>query len=89
MTNFFQIIRLFALYRQAEMHQKALVVQKRYIQCQVNAFLKTQQPALLMMADMGAPVNLDSRPGQSKYPCAEVKNLSHGANSKDITSHLH
>ena len=65
----FQIMRLFALYRQAEMHRKALIVQKRYLQCQVDAFFQTQQSALLLMADMGAPVNLDSYPHhRSKYP---------------------
>ena len=68
-----QIMRLFALYRQAEMHRKALVVQKRYLQCQLDAFFQTQQSALLMMADMGAPVNLDSHPTQSKYPHAYAR----------------
>ena len=66
-------MRLFALYRQAEMHRKALVVQKRYLQCQVDAFFQTQQSALLMMADMGAPVNLNTRPAMSKYPRAYVR----------------
>ena len=66
-------MRLFALYRQAEMHRKALIVQKRYLQCQVDAFFQTQQSALLMMADMGAPVNLDSHPTQSKYPRAYAR----------------
>ena len=66
-------MRLFALYRQAEMHRKALVVQKRYLQCQVDAFFQTQQSALLMMADMGAPVNLGLHPPQSKYPRAYAR----------------
>ena len=66
-------MRLFALYRQAEMHRKALIVQKRYLQCQVDAFFQTQQSALLMMADMGAPVNFDSHPTQSKYPRAYAR----------------
>jgi hypothetical protein len=66
-------MRLFALYRQAEMHRKALIVQKRYLQCQVDAFFQTQQSALLMMADMGAPINLDSHPTQSKYPPAYAR----------------
>lgn len=61
-------MRLFALYRQAEVHRKALIVQKRYLQCQVDAFFQTQQSALLMMADMGAPVDLNCHPPKSKYP---------------------
>ena len=42
--------------------------QKHYLQCQVDAFYQTQQAALMMMADMGAPV--DSRPKTpfSKFP---------------------
>ena len=48
--------RLCAQYRQAEIHRKALVFQKRYLQCQVDAFYQTQQAALALMADMGAPV---------------------------------
>ena len=55
------------------MHRKALVVQKRYLQCQVDAFFQTQQSALLMMADMGAPVNLGLHPPQSKYPRAYAR----------------
>ena len=33
-----------------------MVFQKRYLQCQVDAFYQTQQAALALMADMGAPV---------------------------------
>ena len=66
-------MRLFALYRQAEMHKKALIIQKRYLQCQVDAFFQTQQSALLLMADMGAPVNLDSHLVHSKYPRAYTR----------------
>lgn len=68
-----QVMRLFALYRQAEMHRKALTVQKQYLQCQVDAFFQTQQSALLLMADMGAPVNLDSHPPRSNYPRAYTR----------------
>lgn len=67
------MIRLFALYRQAEMHRKALTIQKRYLQCQVDAFYQTQQSALLLMAGMGAPVNLDTYPPYSKYPRAYAR----------------
>ena len=63
-----QIARLYAQYRQAEVHRKALVFQKRYLQCQVDAFYQTQQAALMMMADMGAPVDFGSKPPHSKYP---------------------
>lgn len=49
------------------MHRKALVAQKRYLQCQVDAFFQSQQSALLIMADMGAPVDLNLRPPHSKY----------------------
>ena len=72
-TFLFQIMRLFALYRQAEMHRKALIVQKRYLQCQVDAFFQTQQSALLLMADMGAPVNLNCQSSSSKYPRAYAR----------------
>ena len=37
------------------MHRKALVFQKNYLKCQVDAFFQTQQAALIMMAEMGAP----------------------------------
>ena len=50
-----QLMRLYAKYREAEVHRKALVFQKQYLKCQVDAFFQTQQAALLMMADMGAP----------------------------------
>lgn len=66
-------MRMFALYRQAEVHRKALVVQKHYLQCQADAFFQTQQSALLLMADMGAPVNLESQPPKSKYPRAYAR----------------
>ena len=66
--------RLYAQYRQAEVHRKALVFQKRYLQCQVDAFYQTQQAALYMMADMGAPVNLgSSHSPTSKYPRAYAR----------------
>ena len=67
------MIRLFALYRQAEMHRKALTIQKRYLQCQVDAFYQTQQSALLLMVDMGAPVSLDTYRSYSKYPRAYAR----------------
>ena len=38
------------------MHRKALVFQKNYLKCQCDAFFQTQQTALVLMADMGAPV---------------------------------
>ena len=55
-----QIVRLYAQYRQAESHRKALVFQKRYLVCQVDAFYQTQQAALQLMADMGAPIEVTS-----------------------------
>ena len=67
------MIRLFALYRQAEMHRKALTIQKRYLQCQVDAFYQTQQSALLLMVDMGAPISLDTYHPYSKYPRAYAR----------------
>ena len=48
-------MRLYARYREAEVHRKALVFQKNYLKCQVDAFFQTQQAALVMMAEMGAP----------------------------------
>ena len=35
-----------------------MVFQKRYLQCQVDAFYQTQQAALALMADMGLRWNL-------------------------------
>lgn len=63
-----KVARLYGQYRQAEVHRKALVFQKCYLQCQVDAFYQTQQAALMMMADMGAPVDFGSKPLHSKYP---------------------
>ena len=54
---YMQILRLYAQYRQAEVHRKGLVFQKHYLQCHLDAFYQTQQVALLMLADMGAPIN--------------------------------
>jgi predicted nuclease with TOPRIM domain len=50
-----KLMRLYARYREAEVHRKALVFQKNYLKCQVDAFFQTQQAALIMMAEMGAP----------------------------------
>ena len=63
-----QLARLYAQYRQAEVHRKALVFQKHYLQCQVDAFYQTQQAALMMMADMGAPVDSGPKMPFSKFP---------------------
>ena len=51
-----QLMRLYAKYRQAEVHCKALAFQKDYLKGQVDAFFQIQQAALIMMAQMGAPV---------------------------------
>lgn len=48
-------MRLYVRYREAEVHRRALVFQKNYLKAQVDAFFQTQQVALIMMADMGAP----------------------------------
>lgn len=50
------------------MHRKALVFQKHYLQCQLDAFYQTQQAALVMMADMGAPVDFTPKVPYSRYP---------------------
>lgn len=63
-----QLAHLYAQYRQAEVHRKALVFQKHYLQCQVDAFYQTQQAALIMMADMGAPVDSGPKLPYSKFP---------------------
>jgi hypothetical protein len=64
-----QILRLYAQYRQAEVHRKGLVFQKHYLQCHLDAFYQTQQVALLMLADMGCVVSHEaSFPPPSKFP---------------------
>ncbi len=69
-----QMARLYAQYRQAEVHRKALVFQKRYLTAQIDAFYQTQQAALMLMADMGAPVEPSvSRLPRSKYPRAYAR----------------
>ena len=48
--------------------------QKRYLQCQMDAFYQTQQAALVMMADMGAPVNSGvKRAPQGRFPPPMVR----------------
>ena len=44
-------------YRQAELRRRSLLFQKKYLQCQLDAFYQTQQASLMMLADMGAPVD--------------------------------
>ena len=50
-----QLVRLYRKYRKAEVHRKALVFQKNYLNSQVDAFFQIQQVALIMMTNMGAP----------------------------------
>ena len=59
-------MRLYAKYREAEVHRKALVFQKDYLKSQVDAFFQTQQVALIMMADMGAPPEITSKSSKSR-----------------------
>lgn len=69
LNPFFQILRLYAQYRQAEIHRKGLVFQKHYLQCHLDAFYQTQQVALSMLADMGCVVSHESSfPPPSRYP---------------------
>ena len=44
-------------YHQAELRRRSLLFQKKYLQCQLDAFYQTQQASLMMLADMGAPVD--------------------------------
>ena len=61
-------MRLYAKYREAEVHRKALVFQKNYFKSQVDAFFQTQQAALVIMADMGAPaVNTPKAKSKGNY----------------------
>ena len=48
---------MYLQYRQAELHRRSLLFQKKYLQCQLDAFYQTQQASLMMLADMGAPVD--------------------------------
>ena len=59
-------MRLYAKYREAEVHRKALVFQKDYLKSQVDAFFQTQQVALIMMTDMGAPPEITSKSSKSR-----------------------
>ena len=52
-----QLGQLSLQYRQAELRRRSLLFQKKYLQCQLDAFYQTQQASLMMMADMGAPVD--------------------------------
>ena len=61
-----QLMRLYAKYREAEVHRKALVFQKDYLKSQVDAFFQTQQVALIMMTDMGAPPEITSKSSKSR-----------------------
>lgn len=64
-----QALELYEKYRQAELHRKSLAFQKLYLQCHLDAFYQTQQVALKMMSDMGAPISAGpSFPPPSKYP---------------------
>ena len=49
--------QLYMQYRQAELRRRSLLFQKKYLQCQLDAFYQTQQASLMMLADMGAPVD--------------------------------
>lgn len=73
-----KIADLYMRYRQAETHRKALVFQKRYLLCQVDAFFQTQQAALQMMADMGV-LEATKKPHHSNHslPCARFRAVGH------------
>ena len=53
--------------------------QKRYLQCQLDAFYQTQQAALVMMKDMGAPVDPRARNthSASAQPYARFRVVGH------------
>ena len=70
-------MRLYAKYRRAEVHRKALVFQKNYLKCQVDAFFQTQQTALVMMADMGAPVARAPKARPHLCPLLKFKTAVH------------
>ena len=64
-----QILRLYAQYRQAEVHRKSLVFQKIYLQCNLDAFYQTEKVTFKMLADMGVVINNDKMHlPSSKYP---------------------
>lgn len=75
-TSPHQLMRLYAKYREAEVHRKALVFQKNYLKCQVDAFFQTQQAALIMMAEMGAP------------PANTLKSKSRGLQRMKVVVHV-
>ena len=77
MNSLQQLMRLYAKYREAEVHRKALVFQKQYLKCQVDAFFQTQQAALLMMADMGAPSASTLRSKSRKHTLLKFKTTVH------------
>ena len=72
-----QLMRLYAKYREAEVHRKALVFQKNYFKSQVDAFFQTQQAALVIMADMGAPaVNTPKAKSKGNYIPVKIQESS-------------
>ena len=70
-------MRLYAKYREAEVHRKALVFQKNYLKCQVDAFFQTQQTALIMMADMGAPLANTTKSKSPRSHLLKFKTVAH------------
>lgn len=72
-----QLMKLYAKYREAEVHRKALVFQKNYLKCQVDAFFQTQQTALIMMADMGANLTRTPKPKSSRRSLIKFKIVVH------------
>ena len=70
-------MRLYARYREAEVHRKALVFQKQYLKCQVDAFFQTQQAALVMMADMGATFAKEPKSKSPSYHLFKFKTAVH------------
>ena len=70
-------MKLYTRYREAEVHRKALVFQKNYLKCQVDAFFQTQQAALVIMADMGAPSANTPKTKSRKFNVLKFKTVVH------------
>lgn len=59
------------------MHRKALVFQKNYLKCQVDAFFQTQQAALVIMTEMGAPPAKKTKAKSYRHKLLKFKTAVH------------